>query len=472
MTAERIIGQARLKSAIRDGDPGELRELLAEAGDLPRVLSRCVQAEWLGLAIKAPSHSNELLDLLLDAKFDPNVVHDAIGEDYQSTPFTTAAARARLDLMERLVAAGADIHWRSPSGANAASEALPCRACQAPRPDSPERAAVNAWLAARGVGIDPHCRDSRRKLGWAAYGPASWPDIPGLLNLGMDASLLKWTPVMMKIALGKALPDDVRGIRPELLEQRDCYGRTPFLMAVATGRRDLAGALLEHGADIHARGWFGATALHAAADNNHHGLVAWLVQRGIAVDTRDDQDHPPLKDAVASDHVAAARELVALGAGVRASYKFDHRPIHYARSEEMLALLLDAGAEVNDGSGTGDWPLRSACETGVPDLVRFLLRRGAQPDFTLTGETALFCAVYSDSLDCVRLLLDAGAEINTRDVDGETCLSRLRSLPMADLLLERGADPAIGDLFGDLPEDGIVPSSVRKRLRQRRLHSE
>ena len=133
----------------------------------------------------------------------------------------------------------------------------------------------------------------------------------------------------------------------------------------------------------------------------------------------------------------------------------------------MLKLLLKAGAAVNDVSGGGCWPLQDACRSGNAAAVAFLLQVGANPNLNSTGETALFAAVSSDSLECVRLLLGAGADVNARDCDGWTCLFLLRSERVAHYLLEHGADPAASDPCGGLPEDWErVPMAVRRMLRE------
>jgi ankyrin repeat protein len=225
---------------------------------------------------------------------------------------------------------------------------------------------------------------------------------------------------------------------------------------------------VDRGCDVHVRGWCGASALHPAARYGHASLVEWLVARGAAVDLQDEFHHTPLRHAVEADSVNVARALVALGANVIASDDCGYRPVHLTTSREMLELLLNAGADVND-SGGWSWPLAHACGVADASLVQFLLERGAQPDLTSSGETALFSAVSSDSLECVRLLLDAGADVNAQDVDGWTCLWHVRSVPMARMLLERGADPSIFDQCGGFPEDWSLPLEVSALYMKARL---
>lgn len=78
-----------------------------------------------------------------------------------------------------------------------------------------------------------------------------------------------------------------------------------------------------------------------------------------------------------------------------------------------------------------------------------LARRMAQKNPALLtavnsiGETALADVVIENYLEAARFLLDAGADINTRDMSGETPLMQAAGLgyrAMVALLLERGAD--------------------------------
>lgn len=454
----------RLEAAFQRGDLDECRLLLAAGAEFPA--EPCKRAKLLLSAIYASTDQKKLLEFLLQKGFDPNSVRDDLGEDYQKTPFTAAAGIARLDLMEILVAAGADIHWRGPSGANAASEAFPSRAWQAPREDTPERAAVCRWLAEHGVRIDPRAANSRRMLLWAAAQPGSWSDIPVLLALGVASASLKWTPLMHRIASGEATAADCRAMPPEELEHRDYRLRTPFLLAVSAGRQDLADALIGRGADFRASGWCGTSALHFAAEYGLPDMVEYLVHLGFSVEHPDEFDHPPLRCVGSAD---AARKLLELGADVNAAGRKDSKAIHNTLPGRALwEVLLDAGADVNETSGINS-PLINACKAGDAGLVAWLLARGALPDLTSNGRTALFAAVRADAPACVRLLLEAGANINAQGYDDGTCLWNVQSLPMARLLLNHGADPSIASLDGEFAETSILPTSVSALFKEHRL---
>ncbi len=465
--------EMELKSAIDLKDVACCRDLLREKEKWLAEFKSHELAELMDAAIRAGGAAEELVGLLLESSVPANSVYDGIGPDYQHTPLVTAARLGRLDLVQKLAAAGADVFWTSPTGANALSEILPSKARQAPSADSPELARVREWLTRQGLRIDPLCADSRRKLLWASGQPASWPDVPALLALGIPPEATGWTPFMLSLATGVADERAAANLAPEELNHRDRWNRTPFLLAVAGGDLEMARALAERGCDLHAKGHCGATALHLAAQINHCHMLEWLLARGLALDARDSFGQSALHAAVSGNRVNAAAFLLRKGADVHERDANGYALIHSVLFPEdlaMLKLLLKAGADVNEVSGGGCWPLQDASQAGNAPAVAFLLQEGANPNLTSTGQTALFAAVSSDSLECVRLLLDAGAEVNATDCDGWTCLFHLRSEQVAHCLLEHGADPGVPDQCGGLPEDwGRVPMAVRRMLREWRM---
>ena len=464
----------RVCCALTRGDLAEVTSELTEGADVLARLAPTRQAEWLIAAIGAPTHSSALLVRLLEAGLDPSAVYDELGPDYAQSPAMAAAAAGRLDLLEMLAEAGANLHWSSPTGANAASYILPSRASQAPRPDTPERAAVAAWLEERGVKVDPLCLDSQRKLNWAAYGPNSWPDIPPLAELGFDVSILGWPPFMQRIVSDAASVDEVAALPASELAHRDSWDRTPLILSAAAGRADLVSALLSRGSSLNEQAWCGATALHVAARHDHMTVIDALLDAGMDIESPNEFGEPALREAVAHGHLGSITRLLDRGASMgprpdprHLGENLDHL-IHEAASADTLRLLIERGAPVNDVSGCGKWPLRSACAWGDANLVGHLLALGADPNLTSTGETALFDAVRQESLACIDALLDAGARINAQDCDGWTCLWHVESPDVARHLLARGADPALPDEIGSLPESWNLPREVTDLYREHR----
>jgi ankyrin repeat protein len=255
------------------------------------------------------------------------------------------------------------------------------------------------------------------------------------------------------------------------LDYRDTHGRTPFLLAVQGGNLALAKAIVA--AHPHrlreSKDEYRPCALHLAARENLPAMLEWLVQQGLEVDFCTRPGDTALRTAVGNGHLEAARMLLQLGADIHTRDEFGGM-LHSAWSFEMLKLLVEWGAEVNDVDNCGEWPLKWLCFTGDAEHVRWLLEHGAKPDLTSTGETALFNAVRSGSIACVELLVQAGASLNAQDCDGWTCLFYVGSLEMAEFLLARGADPSIPDQCGGLPEQWHgIPRAIRAKLRDARM---
>jgi ankyrin repeat protein len=115
-------------------------------------------------------------------------------------------------------------------------------------------------------------------------------------------------------------------------------------------------------------------------------------------------------------------------------------PLHFARSKEMVLLLLSFGADVNAVDFMGNTAVHSMCTNRsvfglVPaDVLRLLASFGA--DFSIPnnlGQTCLHAAAASGNIEVVRLLLSMqSVVIDARDVAGRTpLLSALSDDPSA-----------------------------------------
>jgi ankyrin repeat protein len=70
---------------------------------------------------------------------------------------------------------------------------------------------------------------------------------------------------------------------------------------------------------------------------------------------------------------------------------------------------------------------------------------------------AIHMAAFGGSVACLRLLLDAGIEVNTRDMADETPLHKAAAFGMIECLRElvysRGADLEATNVHGEMPLD-------------------
>jgi ankyrin repeat protein len=115
---------------------------------------------------------------------------------------------------------------------------------------------------------------------------------------------------------------------------------------------------------------------------------------------------------------------------------------------EVVAFLLENGANINDRDTIDQTPLIIAAFNGCTDIVKMLLDSGADIGHRNDqGENALISAAQEGHIDTVKLLLEAGADVNQTNADGETALElaiRLKQKKELIELLREKTDGAMG----------------------------
>ena len=163
------------------------------------------------------------------------------------------------------------------------------------------------------------------------------------------------------------------------LDAADQFRTTPFLLAAREGKLEMAKFLLEKGAELRTIGNDGFTALHEAADRGHVGIVEFLIQCGLSVDSRENHDATPLllcsqAEFVSQERYAAvARALLARGADVHAVTRQGQTALHraaFSGHPQVMEVLLAAGAKLSARDDEGKTALDLAADSEAPRLRR------------------------------------------------------------------------------------------------------
>jgi ankyrin repeat protein len=213
-------------------------------------------------------------------------------------------------------------------------------------------------------------------------------------------------------------------------------GRTPLMAAARTGSVEAMTALIDRGADANAKETLrGTTPLMWAADEGHEAAVQLLARRGADVRARSNPATRGRGPALGKSN-DPRKAVAAQGAALAAGRALDLGQIN------AIANGRGAAPQGRRGGGAG---ARAGGAGGTDDAdfdAGFNPFRRAEP--TDGGElTALVYATRSNDLETVKVLLEAGADINQVTGYGWSPLlvaTQNRYYKLAAYLIERGAD--------------------------------
>lgn len=275
---------------------------------------------------------------------------------------------------------------------------------------------------------------------------------------------------------------------PALVGAKGWFDRTPLHAAAGAGSLACTRLLVERGADVNARDslhsetpLFGAVGLLQYKSDRDESLACarLLLEHGADPNVRD--THRRETPVFHADALGAVLLLKSFGADLGVVSSEDQYAFEFHAScvcdPELLAFWLGRAVDVNHVPGFG-YPVligvltqlgrdrRGEAEVGQ---VRALLEYGADPEVaeTLHGNTALHIAAENGRADLALILLDGGADPNSRNHYGATPLhaaAEKGTAKVVRLLLKRGADAGARDAWERTPLELARRDPLRKIL--------
>lgn len=185
------------------------------------------------------------------------------------------------------------------------------------------------------------------------------------------------------------------------------------------------------------------SALIDAAGRGELARVQDLLAQGASVHAADTSKRTALIAAAYGDHVEIGRVLIAAGADVNVQDNTKQSAYLIPTADgglEFLKLTLENGADVHSLDSYNGTGLIRAADRGHVEIIRELLKTDIKIDhINNLGWTALLEAIIlgdggKKHTEVVRLLVNAGANVNLADRNGVTPLQHARQRQFQEII--------------------------------------
>ncbi|KAL7963708.1 ankyrin repeat-containing domain protein [Trichoderma compactum] len=237
------------------------------------------------------------------------------------------------------------------------------------------------------------------------------------------------------------------------LEVKDLKnGFTPLMWAAAEGHEAMVKLLLDKGGDINARDCGGQTPLAIAACNNHKKIVKLLHQNGGRVSSKDYFGRVKLESCRHLTH-SSVRDNKKQNR-TKTSKRF-HYSTPRISSDTKIHQLIARYADLNAKDDDSRTLLSHAAERGQYYIVQSLIETGTvdlNKADGKTGMTPLHWATKKGHMSVVELLVNAGAQLETKEKRYEmtalTLAIHYRREDIFGFLLQSDANVHVSDIAG------------------------
>ena len=229
-------------------------------------------------------------------------------------------------------------------------------------------------------------------------------------------------------------------------------------------------AILRSGADTTIANMFGDTCLHHFLHREYlsneydHETLQMLLDHGAPVNATNKNHQTAYMLACHQGNIDAMCAFVNAGADPNITDSWGNTSLHLVAQggsgKLVLERLMEHSANVNAMNNKGATAIMLACEAGQTeavntDAINVLLNAGADPDIVdAYGETCLHCAARNNCCtEIFQAIISHGGDVNATGKNNRTALliaCEKGNKIATNVLLNAGADPNITDCNGEM----------------------
>lgn len=224
------------------------------------------------------------------------------------------------------------------------------------------------------------------------------------------------------------------------VNRKSLLGRTPIMTAKS---REIMEAMIELGADITICDKDGNSLLKTA------NIECFDVLLSAGLNPKHINKHGQTLLMLVKD-MEIVKKLIDLGVNVNAVDQSGNNALAYANNK-TAPILIEAGCNVNNENHLGQTPLMCHADDRTDAVLKQLIEAGANINKTdKNGNNVLF---YSHNAVSMKYLIEAGAEVNISNLQGMTPLhvAATTNFDCTKELIEHGSDIHAKDFQGHTP---------------------
>ncbi|XP_014790700.1 uncharacterized protein LOC106884030 isoform X2 [Octopus bimaculoides] len=206
--------------------------------------------------------------------------------------------------------------------------------------------------------------------------------------------------------------DQFSDVQRKFIVKEKHMGHTMLSLATISAQTDLMRYLLEHcDADIEQRDTNGTTPvtpLWLAVERRNVEAVDILLEHDADVNAKGEGDCPIILLAAQNVNLQIVESLILSGANMNASDEWGYTPLHAALwNMGLMRLLMENGADLNAKDQNGDTMLHLSVRKGFFEMCKFLLMQEVNPyEVNIDGYDAFqLAALYGECEILVYLLI-------------------------------------------------------------------